>query len=234
MHFKKKQLFGIGNKDYPAYTSVQKKNLILIDVMVTLTSASAVISACTKNVVLSSVCKKIDVSYLALIGSLIASAMNLGDIDAIIKNRVPWKTLIMISGISMLIGVAKQSGLLDLLGNSISSNKSVFFLPALLVLVSGCMSLFSSAVSVVIPTLFPIIPIVAANTNYKIALLYSCIILGASISGVSPFSTGGAIVVGCVTDNSMRDKMMYRQLAIALAGIVIGAIYMEVRCHLNL
>ena len=76
---------------------------------------------------------------------------------------LPWNTLILICGISVLMNAVKLLGGIDLLARGLASFMSPMTAPALMGLPSGIMSWFSSANGVVFPTLIPTVPQVAAN-----------------------------------------------------------------------
>lgn len=211
------------------FTPLQKKNLILIGAVVFFVAVSSILSVAFPGTPLTHFAKKMDIGFLALFGSLIASCMNLGDLNHILRKHVPWKILIMLSGISVLMGVAKACGLIEFLSNALSENVPVLLIPAAVVLIAGVMSLFSSAISVVIPTLFPMVPAIAASCGLPLGLIYSCIVLGASLTGTSPFSTGGALVIGSTPENKARDKLVYQQLLIAVICLIFGSAYMTLR-----
>lgn len=170
-----------------------------------------------------------DVGFLALTGALVASCLNLGDLGTVLRKHVPWKILIMVSGISILMGVADACGLIEILSSAVNDNVPVQLIPAAVVIIAGLMSLFSSAISVVIPTLFPMVPVLAASSRLTPGLLYSCIVLVASLTGCSPFSTGGAIVVSSAPEEKGYEKLMYQQLTLAAAALIAGSLFMSIR-----
>lgn len=203
----------------------QKMTLILIGAVVFFISVPTLISLFLPGTAIAVFAKRMDIGFLALVGALIASCMDLADTAAVITKRIPWKIVIMICGISVLMGVATECGLIEMLCDLLNKNISTSLIPAVLVLIAGVMSLFSSAISVVIPTMFPIVPILAASTSLSPELLYSSIVLGSALTGSSPFSTGGSLIVSSVPDGDAREEMIYNLLFVALSGVAFGAIY---------
>ena len=211
------------------FTAPQKKNLFLIGIVVFFITIPAVLGAVFPESGIAGFASKMDVGFLALTGALAASCLKLGDLAVVLKKHVPWKILIMVSGISILMEVADACGLIQLLSSAVNENVPVRFIPAAVVVIAGIMSLFSSAISVVIPTLFPMVPSIAASCGLAPGLLYSCIVLGSSLTGCSPFSTGGAIVVSSAPEEKGYEKLMYQQLAVAAVGLAAGALFMSAR-----
>lgn len=152
---------------------------------------------------------KINIALIAIVFSVIALLMRLGDQKDIIAN-VPWPTMIMICGVGMLISIAIKAGTIELLANWISGNIPNLFVPVVLCLVGGCMSLFASTLGVVAPALFPIIPAIALSTQLNPAILFTAIIIGAQATCLSPFSSGGSLILSA--EREEHKDILFNQL----------------------
>lgn len=109
---------------------------------------------------------------------------------------LPWNTLILICGISVLMNSVKLLGGIDLLARGLASFMSPATAPALMGLTGGIMSWFSSANGVVFPTLIPTVPQVAVNVGGASLLqMVAAIVCSATVAGISPMSTGGSLVM---------------------------------------
>ena len=53
-------------------------------------------------------------------------------------------------------------------------------------------------------------------------LLFLSVVLGAHFTGMSPFSTGGAVFMGMNRDESMAKRLVTGQLIVCLIGVIIG------------
>lgn len=210
-------------------TGKQRLTVVLILTVTLLITVSAVINAFKIENTLSEISAKADIGFLALLGTACSACMNLSDMDTVIRRYVPWKIIIMISGVSLLMGTAREAGLIEMLSSALNGNIPGILLPASLVAIAGIMSFFSSALSVVIPTLCPLIPLIAENSDISQAVLYSCIIIGSSATGLSPFSTGGALVISSVADEAKRDSLVYQLLALSVVNLMLSAAYMTIR-----
>ena len=82
--------------------------------------------------------------------------------------------------------------------------------------IAAFMSFFSSTTGVVCPALFPLIPGIAAATGLNPIALFACTILGAQSSAISPFSSGGSLILGSYGNDEERNKLFNRLLFVAV------------------
>ncbi|MGF6907493.1 SLC13 family permease [Fusobacterium sp. PH5-44] len=211
-----------------AFDETQKKNLYLIFAMISLILIFPILSNITPNSeVIKFVNSKIDIGLIAIIFSIVAFMIKLAPQKDVIA-KVPWNTLIMICGVGMLIQVAIKAGTIDMLSSWVQTNIPTFILPFVLAIIAGCMSFFSSTLGVVCPALFPIVPGIAANTGLNPALLFTAIIVGAQASSISPFSSGGSLILGsCSTEeerNKLFSQLLFKGIPICVTGGMIAAL----------
>lgn len=190
----------------------QKINLYLIALFVIVLLLPAILHAFAPgNTVLTYISSKVDVGLVAIFFAVIASLLQLADEKRVIE-RVPWHTLLMISGVGILIGVAIKAGTIQLLANWVGSSVPGFLVPVSLCLIAAIMTSFSSLIGVVAPALFPIVPSVAHLTGLSPILLYTCIVIGGLSAAISPFSSGGALVLGFCPTEKERQVMFTKEL----------------------
>lgn len=134
---------------------------------------------------------------------------------------LPWNTLILICGISVLMNAVKLLGGIDLLARGLASFMSPFTAPALMGLTGGIMSWFSSANGVVFPTLIPTVPQVASNVGgASLIQMVAAIVCSATVAGISPMSTGGSLVMAsCSQEKSGKEKESDSALFAKLFGV---------------
>ena len=169
---------------------------------------------------------RLDIGLIAIIFSIIAFIMKLGKEKEIIA-KVPWNTLIMICGVGMLISVAIEAGTIELLSSWISSSIPKFLIPIVLCIVGGIMSSFSSTLGVVAPALFPIIPIIANITGINPSILFTATIVGAQATSISPFSSGGSLILGSASDeerDGLFETLLFKGVSITLLSSIIFSI----------
>ncbi len=102
----------------------------------------------------------------------------------------------MICGMGMLIQDAIKAGAIDALTCWLGSSISPYLLPVVFGIIAGFMSLFSSTLGVVTPTLFPLVPQLADSLSVSPMLLFTAIVVGAQGTAISAFSPGGSLILG--------------------------------------
>lgn len=181
--------------------------------------------ALPNNELISTISGKIDVGLVAIIFTVLALLFKLAPQKEVIA-RVPWNTIIMIAGAGMLIAVAVEAGTIDALSAWIGSNVPRPLVPLAFSVVGAFMSFFSSTTGVVAPALFPLIPSLAASTGLNAATLFACTILGAQSSAISPFSSGGSLILGSCGNEEERNHLFNRLLFVAVPiSVVLCAVY---------
>lgn len=167
------------------------------------------------NTVIAAISNKIDVGLVAICFAVLALVFDLAPQKEVIA-RVPWNTILMIAGAGILIAVAVEAGTIDAMSVWIGSNVPVMLIPLAFSLVAAFMSFFSSTTGVVAPALFPLIPALAVSTGLNPAVLFACTILGAQSSAISPFSSGGSLILGSCGEEEERNELFNRLLFIAV------------------
>ena len=209
-----------------AYDQKQKQTLTLIFIMMAVVLIFPLLKLFMPGVkFISDVAGKIDVGLVAMVFAMIALLMKLAPQKEIIA-KVPWNTILMIAGAGMLIAVAVAAGTIDMLSAWIGSNVPKFLIPVAFSIVGAFMSFFSSTTGVVCPALFPLIPALAASTGLSPAALFACTVLGAQSSAISPFSSGGSLILGSCNKEEERTTLFNRLLFVAVPiSVAICAVY---------
>lgn len=169
--------------------------------------------------------KKLDISLVCISLAMVAALLKLADAKTVVNRHIPWNTLMMLAGVSMLVGVASEGGAVDLIGHWIGGNVSAALIVPMFVLLAAFMSVFAAGSSVVVPTLFVLVPSVlttAPGINYH--ALYAGIAIGANASAVSPFSGGGSLTLANIKQDDIREKMFMPLIISAFALSVVAAL----------
>ncbi|ALF58787.1 SLC13 family permease [Psychrobacter urativorans] len=205
--------------------SKQKKSIILIFTMMTIVLIVPILNIIMpQNQTIDFLNARIDIGFIAIFFALISLFLKLGDEKKVIA-LVPWNTLIMICGVGMLISLGVKAGVINELTEWLSTNVPVWLLPILVFIISAIMSVFASTLGVVAPALFPIVPALAVASGLNPLLLFICIIVGAQSSSISPFSSGGSLILGSSPASMDKDKLLNALLFKAVPiGIVAGLI----------
>lgn len=167
---------------------------------------------------------RIDIGFIAIFFAVISLLLKLGDEKTVIA-LIPWNTLIMICGVGMLIGFGVEVGVIYQLTDWLSTNVPIWMIPVLVFVISAIMSIFASTLGVVAPALFPMVPPLAVASGLSPVLLFVCIVLGAQSSSLSPFSSGGSLMLGASQDVIDKDQLFLALLFKAVPiGIVTGIV----------
>ena len=126
---------------------------------------------------------------------------------------VPWSTLLLVCGTALLISVAATLGGIELLTNILASMMNENNAVAIMAILSGVMSLFSSAVGVVMPTLIPTTSQLALELGAGVTpeMLVVAIAVGSHITTPSPLSTMGALALASAP-SQVNKKKLYKDL----------------------
>ncbi|MBO5339549.1 MAG: hypothetical protein J6A62_00920 [Oscillospiraceae bacterium] len=171
----------------------------------------------------------INVGLISFAVAVVLTLLNAADEGAALK-KVPWNTLVMITGVGILISLVTELGGIDLLSSALSKLSTEKTATAVMALLSGVMSWVSSASGVVMPTLIPTVPdMVASVSGTNAVALVTSISIGANMAAISPLSSCGALMLAAYSSSDVtaaeRNKMFLQLFilsacAVALSGIL--------------
>ena len=176
------------------------------------------------TVVLGVILAEVNVGLAALAGASTLSLLRAADEKEAIK-RMPWGVVLMVCGVTVLIGVLeKTQGMAlftDLLA-TISSPGTVTFVVAL---VTGVVSVYSSTSGVVLPAFLPTVPGLVERLGGGDALgIASAMMVGGHLVDLSPLSTIGALCIAALPDGSDPRKLFNQLLAWGLSMTIVGSL----------
>jgi len=207
-----------------AFNPVQKKNLILIICAFAAMVLPMILNTWFGgNPLLVKIVQFAQPQSIMVIAAILAMAMKLGDEKDVI-HKLPMGPILMIAGVAMLLAVAREAGLVDMMTNVLSSGFPKFIVPAMLVLFSAFLSFFSSGTSVVCPLMYPMVPALAEAMGLNPVMLFSCIFIGAMSSALSPFSTGGAMVIAGCPDVQTKEYLSKWMIPVSVAIPLVSAV----------
>ncbi|MGL5090485.1 MAG: SLC13 family permease [Aeromonas sobria] len=220
--FKGYKVSSIENHEHQLLNKKQKQTVILIfSVFALVIIPSLLYSLFPEVKELNTVSKIMEPTLLSFIGICIANLLNLSDHNKVIKN-IPWNIIFMICGLGMLISLSAEVGVIDQIAIWIKGTASPTLLPYLVAGSSAFMSLFSSSMGVVMPTMYPIVPKIAAVGSED--LLFSLIAIFATLTGYSPVSSGGALVLAGVTDEEERRALFVKLIILPFAAFGVACL----------
>lgn len=217
---------GVTFKKPEAFTKDQKITLSLMMIMMVVVLIFPLMQILMPgNAAIQYISSKVDVGLVAIVFAVIALLLKLAPQKEALA-KIPWNTIVMIAGAGMLIAVAVEAGTIDALSTWIGSNVPKPLVPIAFSIVGAIMSFFSSTTGVVAPALFPLIPNLAASAGLTFSALFACTIIGAQSSAISPFSSGGSLILGSTPKEEDRNMLFNRLLMVAVPiSVLFGAVY---------
>lgn len=170
--------------------------------------------------------KKFDIGLNAFLIGAILSLLKVADEGKAIK-AMPWGTIIMVTGVTMLVQLMSALGGTDLFANIIAKVSSPFTVTLVAGFLSGIISVYASTTGVILPAFIPLAPVLleklgAAPTDLM-PLLSSIIVCG-FIVDLSPLSTTGAVFLANAGDKADKTRLFRDMLIWGLSMSVIGAL----------
>ena len=217
---------GVTFKKPEVFTKDQKITLFLMMIMMVVVLIFPLMQILMSgNAAIQYISSKVDVGLVAIVFAVIALLLKLAPQKEALA-KIPWNTIVMIAGAGMLIAVAVEAGTIDALSTWIGFNVPKPLVPIAFSIVGAIMSFFSSTTGVVAPALFPLIPNLAASAGLSSSALFACTIIGAQSSAISPFSSGGSLILGSTPKEEDRNMLFNRLLMVAVTiSVLFGAVY---------
>lgn len=140
---------------------------------------------------------------------------------------IPWGVLLMVSGVSTLMHLVIQTGGIKMLTAALATLMNSHTAPAVMACTAGIMSLFSSGLGVVFPTLIPTVAGLGQSIGVNPVELASMVLIGGTITGLSPVSTTGGLVMATLmadADGSSKkneETKLFMELAAWGVGILL-------------
>ena len=164
---------------------------------------------------------KTDVPLTGFTVGAILILLGCGDANEAIK-QISWTTIMLLAGVSMLVNVITVAGGIDAASAWLASIMTPATADSIMILTGGAMSAVSSATGVVMPTLIPTAPEIAAQMGgtVSVASIVSSIVIGANIVPISPLSTMGGIAMACSNEGTDKSKLFNSFLLSAILAVV--------------
>ena len=167
---------------------------------------------------------KVDITIGAFVGAAVLSLARATDEKRALKD-MPWGVTLMVCGVTVLIGVAEKTGGMELLTSMLSSFSTQQSITAVIALVTGVISVYSSSSGVVLPAFLPTIPGLIEKLGGGNALaIASSINVGSHLVDISPLSTLGALCISNAAPDVDRKRLFNQMLVWGLSMCLVGAI----------
>jgi di/tricarboxylate transporter len=138
--------------------------------------------------------------------------------------RMPWRVIVMVCGVTVLIALLERAQGIDLLVSLVARFSTRETVTGVVAFLTGVISVYSSTSGVVLPAFLPMVPGLAEQLGGASPLaIASAMNIGGHLVDVSPLSTIGALcVAGAPVDDSRN--LFNKLLAWGLSMCVVGSI----------
>jgi len=173
--------------------------------------------------VLSVIVWKVNIGMAAFAGAVVLVLSKSADDGEAIK-RMPWRVIVMVCGVTVLIALVERAQGIDLLVSMVARMASATTVTGLVALFTGIVSVYSSTSGVVLPAFLPMVPgLAAALPGASPIDIATSMNVGGHLVDVSPLSTIGALCLAGVPAAEEHRALFNKLLAWGLSMAVVGA-----------
>lgn len=170
---------------------------------------------------------KVNLGLAAFAAAAVLVLARTGD-DAAMIRAVPWSVLVMVCGVSVLIGVLDGTGGMGIFTDLLARVASPTSVNGVIAFITGTISTYSSTSGVVYPTFLPTVPglveRLGGGNPLEVALSIN---VGAALVDVSPLSTLGALCIAALPAGHEPAKLFRSLLLWGLSMTVGGALFCQ-------
>jgi Na+/H+ antiporter NhaD/arsenite permease-like protein len=164
------------------------------------------------------------VGMAALTGATLLSLARAADEKETIK-RMPWNVVLMVCGVTVLIGVLERTQGMDLFTDLLARVSSPGTVTGVIAFVTGLVSVYSSTSGVVLPAFLPTVPgLVERLGGGDVLGIASAMNVGGHLVDLSPLSTIGALCLAALPPSVDARKVFNQLLAWGLSMTVVGGV----------
>lgn len=149
--------------------------------------------------------------------------------------KVPWGTLLLITGMGVLMNVVLKAGGIDMISAALLQVMNPTTAAPIMSLTASILSFFSSTTGVVMPTLIPTLDGITHSLGMGttgFVELAGAVVSGSMSSAFSPASTGGGLIMAAYMTASNaenkeaeQNKLFGTLFIIALACVVLNMVF---------
>jgi di/tricarboxylate transporter len=166
---------------------------------------------------------KFNIGMAAFTGAVLLSLLRAADDGEAIK-RMPWGTILMVCGVTVLIGLLEKTGGMEIFTSLLSRVATQATVVPILAAIIGLVSAYSSTSGVVLPAFLPTVPGLVANLGGDNALgIASTMNIAGHLVDVSPLSTIGALCIASIPAGDASRRLFNQLLAWGMSMTLVGA-----------
>ncbi len=167
---------------------------------------------------------KLNVGLAAFAGAVILTFTRAADETAAVK-AMPWGVIMMVSGVTLLVTMVDKAGGMALFADFLARLATPASATAVAAFFSGLISIYSSTIAVVLPTLIPTVNDLIKNIGGGDQLaIISSMIVGGHVVDVSPLSTLGALCMAAAPQGTNAKRLFTQLLAWGISMTVVSAV----------
>ena len=165
-----------------------------------------------------------NIGMAAFTGAVFLATVRVADHQEAVR-KIPWTTIIMVTGVTVLIGLLERTGGMDLFAAVLARFATAETVTGMIAFLTGVISVYSSTSGVVLPAFLPTIPglVMRLGTGDPLALAASMNI-GAHLVDMSPLSTTGAMCMAGIVNPADIRPTYNRLLIWGLSMSVVGGV----------
>jgi Na+/H+ antiporter NhaD/arsenite permease-like protein len=176
------------------------------------------------TLILSVIIFDVNVGFGAFVGAVVLVLSKAAD-DAEAIKRMPWKVIVMVCGVTVLIAILEKAEGIDLVVSWIAKLSTAKTVTGVVAFITGIISVYSSTSGVVLPAFLPMVPGLAHQLGVTNALgIANSMNVGGHLVDVSPLSTIGALcIAGSPVDDSraLFNKLLVWGLSMSVVGALL-------------
>jgi di/tricarboxylate transporter len=167
---------------------------------------------------------KLNVGIAAFAGAVILTLSRASDEGAAVKS-MPWGVIMMVSGVTLLVSMVEKAGGMALFADFLGRLATPGTVTAVAAFFSGLISIYSSTIAVVLPSLLPTVNDLVKNIGGGDPLaIVSSMIVGGHVVDVSPLSTLGALCLAAAAPGTDTKKLFNQLLAWGVSMTFVAAV----------
>lgn len=188
------------------------------------TSVHWITIAVIASLVTSVVFLDVNVGLGAFAGAVLLSLLRVGDeLEAV--RIMPWRVIMMVCGVTVLISVLEETGGLDLFTQVLAGLSTPRSVTGIIAFSTGFVSIYSSTSGVVLPAFLPTVPGLAAQLGGVEPLaIASSMNVGGHLVDVSPLSTLGALCMAAAPASEDSRALFNKLMAWGFSMTVVGGL----------
>jgi di/tricarboxylate transporter len=176
------------------------------------------------TLVVGAIVFQINVGMAAFACALVLTFARAADDGEAVK-RMPWKVILMVTGVTVLVALLEKTGGLDLFSNFLARLATPATSTLVTAFFTGLISIYSSTTGVVLPALIPTVPgLIEKMGGGDPMAIISSMNSGGHLVDVSPLSTLGALCLAAAPPGTDTRRLFNQLMAWGLSMSVVGAI----------